>query len=445
MEHLQQLALNLYPNPDPQTGEVWIRTPREHGRLVHGGGMGCVSIAQKAPRSGLWREQAHPVEVAIELLKHYQGQEDTYLSTQRFRGRRRIVHLLSLGSLFADLDYYRIRELVGSHPLAVLEIALFALEKAAMPSPTLVIGSGRGLYLLWLHSPIPRAALPRWTACQRSLWEVLKHLGADRAAIDAARVLRVVGTLHSDTGMVVEPLAPVGQVQDFEDLASEILPLDRADLRDLRVRRALRQGESRPKRLQSPPEGLTFTQATLWEARLSDLQRLREIRWFGDPMPDFRDRWMFLAGVGMSWLAIPAVLRRELFALAHQVGGWTEAHARSKLQSVFRTAHSAARGEKVQWQGIEVDPRYRFKNRTIIELLEISAEEEQEMRTIISDHERRRRDRQRKNPEMTRKEYEDRAAMRREEARRLAAKGLSLREIGKRLGISHEAVRKALR
>jgi DNA-binding NarL/FixJ family response regulator len=92
-----------------------------------------------------------------------------------------------------------------------------------------------------------------------------------------------------------------------------------------------------------------------------------------------------------------------------------------------------------------VDPRYRFKNRTIIELLEITAEEEQEMRTIISDNERRRRDRQRKNPEMTRKEYEDRAAMRREEARRLAAKGLSLREIGKRLGISHEAVRKALR
>jgi hypothetical protein len=136
VEHLQQLALNLYPNPDPQTGEVWIRTPRDHGRLVHGGGMGCVSIAQKAPRSGLWRERAHPVEVAIELLKHYQGQEDTYLSTQRFRGRRRIVHLLSLGSLFADLDYYRIPELIGSHPLAVLEIALSALQKAAMPEPT---------------------------------------------------------------------------------------------------------------------------------------------------------------------------------------------------------------------------------------------------------------------------------------------------------------------
>ncbi len=211
MEDPHQLALDLYPNPDPETGEVWVRTPREHGRLVHGGGMGTVAIAQKAP-GGLWRERSHPVEVAIELLRHYVGQEDVYLSTQRFRGRRRIAHLLSLGSLYADLDCYRVPELAGVHPFLVLEMALSALEKAAMPGPTLAIGSGRGLYLLWLHGPIPRAALPRWGACQREIWEVLKPLGADRAAIDAARVLRVVGTRHREAGVLVEALAPVGDV-----------------------------------------------------------------------------------------------------------------------------------------------------------------------------------------------------------------------------------------
>jgi hypothetical protein len=195
--------------------------------------MGCVAIAQKIPKSGFWRERSHPVEVAIELLRHYVDQEDVYLSTQRFRGRRRIAHLLSLGSLHMDLDYYRMPELIEAHPLMVLEIALVALEKAAMPKPTLAIGSGRGLYLLWLHGPIPRAALPRWMACQKALWEVLKPFGADRAAIDAARVLRVVGTIHSEAGVVVETLAPVGKVMGFEDLAKQILPLDRAELRDL--------------------------------------------------------------------------------------------------------------------------------------------------------------------------------------------------------------------
>jgi hypothetical protein len=61
------------------------------------------------------------------------------------------------------------------------------IDGAAKTEPTLAIGSGRGLYLLWLHQPIPRAALPRWTACQKVLWEVLKRLGANRAMIGGDR------------------------------------------------------------------------------------------------------------------------------------------------------------------------------------------------------------------------------------------------------------------
>jgi hypothetical protein len=57
------------------------------------------------------------------------------------------------------------------------------IDGAAKTEPTLAIGSGRGLYLIWLYRYIPRAALPRWTACQKVLWEVLKRLRADRAAI----------------------------------------------------------------------------------------------------------------------------------------------------------------------------------------------------------------------------------------------------------------------
>jgi hypothetical protein len=87
------------------------------------------------------------------------------------------------------------------------------------------------------------------------LWEVLKRLGTDRAAIDAARVLRVVGTFHSETGVVVEALVPVGEVRGFEELAMEILPLDRAELRYLRVQRALRDVRKPSERLQAPPQG----------------------------------------------------------------------------------------------------------------------------------------------------------------------------------------------
>jgi hypothetical protein len=120
------------------------------------------------------------------------------------------------------------------------------------------------------------------------------------------------------------------------------------------------------------------------------------------------------------------------------------------LQSVFRTAHEAAKGKKVQYSGFEVDPRYRFKNQTIIELLEITAEEEREMRTIVSDDERRRRDRQEKKERrqeagaMDREEYEGRARDRRSEARRMASEGVHSDEIAKTLGVSIHSVRSYL-
>ena len=435
-----QPALDLYP--DPETGKLWIRGPRHHGAAVHAGGLGTVAIAHTTPK-GSWRERSYPVEVALQLLNHHRGQPDVYLSTQRFRGRRRIAQLLSMGALYADLDYYRIPELAGADPRRVLELALTALASASMPEPTLAISSGRGLYLLWLHSPVPRAALPRWTACQRELWEVLKPLGADRAALDAARVLRVVGTVHGRAGAMVEAITPAGEARPFEELAGGILPLQRAELSDIRVQRALRASRRASESHQAPPEG--FTASTLWEARLSDLQRLKELRWFGEPMPDFRDRWMFVAGVGMSWLAVPAVLQRELFALAREVGGWTEGRTRSKLQAVFRTSREAAAGKRVEWAGVDWDPRYRLKSQTIIEWLEITPEEEREMRTVVSEEERRRRDRERKGYEMTRREYETRAAKRRAQARRMAAEGLRSGQIAERLGISKRAVQMALK
>jgi hypothetical protein len=163
--------------------------------------------------------------------------------------------LLSLGALFADLDFYQVPELKHADARYVLQLALSTLEGASLSEPTLAITSGQGLYLLWLHSPIPRGALPRWTACQRQLWKVLSPLGADRQALDAARVLRVIGTRHRQAQLPVEALTPVGEIRNFETLAKEILPVERSKLYDLRVQRALRSTTKDTECQVRPPEG----------------------------------------------------------------------------------------------------------------------------------------------------------------------------------------------
>jgi hypothetical protein len=423
-------------------GERWVTDPRCHTAQFHLGGRGTVALAHR--HAGRWLERTYPVEAAVAAANAYRGRADVYLSTQRFRGRRRLAKLLSLSSLYTDLDYYRVPELAGLHPYAVMEAALTLLEGRGIPPPTLAISSGRGLYLVWQHEHVKRSALPRWRAAQSEITRTLLPYGADPQATDAARVLRVVGTTNEERE--VYSLLPVGEVYEFNKLADQVLPMTQAEIHDLRVQRALRansRASRKPERSQQvPPQG--FTAATLWEARLTDLQKIRELRFMDAQMTDYRHRWLFVAGVGMSWLASsPQAMRRELFELAREAGSWSEDHAAGKLSSVVHRTKRAFAGERIEWRGEMLDPRYRLTNQRIIEWLEIDASEESCMRTLISPDERRRRDR--KDPEMTRERYEGRALERREEARRMVAEGLSQRQIAKRLGITQSAVSRTLR
>ncbi len=113
-------------------------------------------------------------------------------------------------------------------------------------------------------------------------------------------------------------------------------------------------------------------------------------------MDDFRDRWLFVAGVAMSWITDPPepeFFERELVGLAEGVGGWEKSFSRSKLQDVLDRVRRAARGETVVWEGSEWDPRYVFKTETILseKWLDITPEEQRHMYNLIGEDEKRRR------------------------------------------------------
>jgi hypothetical protein len=141
-------------------------------------------------------------------------------------------------------------------PWAVRDAAIRVLQDEGLPAPGLSIATGRGVALLWRHVPVPRAALPRWQACQQRLWEVLRPFGADRLALDPARVLRLIGTRNSKTGTLVEALSQLSEAWDFEVLAGELLPLSRGELaqvRSLNAARAARPGRRSPS-ADAPPQ-----------------------------------------------------------------------------------------------------------------------------------------------------------------------------------------------
>lgn len=431
--------------PSNDNSKAWA--PEYHASLLHSGGRGRVAVAQRI--DGKWRETTVPVSDLADFVRDIPRDCDSYLSQNRFWGRRAIARLAQLDALFADLDYYR-TGYADRSPGSVVVLALQILEDNNMPLPTFATVTGRGVALVWLHSPVPFKALSRWRACQKEIHRVLKPLGADPMAMDAARVLRLVGTRNSRSGTVVEAIDVAGEQWDFEDLAAEILPLDRGKVKSLREAR-----ERRARRRQARTGAARFFNAeTLWAARYEELQRLRLYR-YGGPLPQGeRDHWLFIASIALSWLAPVERMQREMLQLCQDAAGWSESEARARMSAVVKRAQAAAQGQRLAYGGTEVDPRYRLTSRTIVEWLNISPAEIRDcgFRALVDEDTRREhrteneRQRRRRSGAISRQDFEARAAKRAQEAARLKASGLTWSEVAEKMQLSSpEAARKLAR
>ena len=170
--------------------------------------------------------------------------------------------------------------------------------------------------------------------------------------------------------------------------------------------------------------------------------------------PGGRNEWMYIAGVSLSYLVQPEALEKKMIELGRKYAGWSAAETRSCISTVLSKARSAADGEALEWKGQQRGSRYWLTNEEIIRRLKITPDEERHLKTIISKNTKKQRDRERKEKQRRsegvapREEYlaECRESRRhnRHLATELKAQGMSLREIGCELGISHMQVKRLL-
>lgn len=430
-------------------------SPLAHARFLHEAGQGNVTVARKTSLEPPddWEQRSYSAEKLYEVLPSYTDLSDVYISQNRFYGPRRIDRLAELSALFTDLDYYNVPDLSEMRPLGALELAFDNLQQAKIPPPSLAIATGRGIALVWRHEPVPGYVLPKWNRCQKEIYEALEDLGADPSAVDAARVLRLVGTHNSKTGTLVESIfEDLDYVWPFGDLADEILPLTREEYEERRAELGPRGERTAPEREVNPSEG--FTSFTLHQARLDDLKRLLELRGLKQLPSGQRDFWMFCAAVSLGYLVEPQAFERKVIELGRDYAGWSEAETRSRMHTVLSKRRAAADGETAEWLGQKRDPRYRSTNKRIIATLKITPEEEVHLKTLISEETKRERERQRKERKrrsqgaQPRDEYlairRERRQHTRHEARKLSGEGKSLREIGRALDVSPTQVRRLL-
>lgn len=434
---------------------------------------GFFTIASKTEGPRPWTERSYRLDHLPKILRSVGPRPDTYISQSEFSTpNRRIANLARVGLLWVDLDTYNIPGLAGVRVENIAQQLLEACDDRQLPPPSVIIDSGMGLYAKWfLTHPIPARALSRWQLVQNTLCARLLDFGADVNARDASRVLRIVDSVHSASGrrvaVIWENTTPThgGELLNgvvgysFDMLANDLLPLTREQLAELRAKRDI-ENEAKIARRTATGHNLTLVKNTkglrpfipsqlAWD-RYTDIAKLAEIRrWDAGAPVGQRDMPIFLSAALMAQAVVVPHLSLEVLAIAKKFApSWSYAEIQSCVSSVVARAIAASKGEKLEYKGRQVDPRYIFKNDTLLTLLEITPEEELQMTTIISKSEARRRDAARSQRAreragaVSRLEYEAEGIARRQKAKALRETGSSWAEVGIALGgISANAAR----
>jgi hypothetical protein len=307
--------------------------------------------------------------------------EHWFISQSEFsRPDRQKVHLWSLGGCWVDIDLKS-----PSHDSKTLDYwrsaVLFHCESLGIPEPTVIVWSGHGLHVKWAFgAPLPAAALPRWNAVQRHLHAKMQSAGlpSDPKALDASRILRIVGTFNS--GVPVQVLH-VGKEHDFELFCDCVLPYSREDVRQFRESDRLwqearatwaRWDENRRAAAQflrretsfSPLEYAAREAAeTLHHDRLQALRRIAQAR--GGIQPGQRNEWAWIVANSAAYgLGDPRNLYNEVATLMREIApSFTASEARSSASSVYARLREGK------------DKLYRLKTATILQKLKISEDE----------------------------------------------------------------------
>jgi hypothetical protein len=362
----------------------------QHFKRHHQGADGFITIAKK--ENGLYKQRHYTEEEASKKLSEEIG-EDIYFSQQTFYKPKRIVsNVRQLRALYVDLDFYLLNFSL-SYILMILEQEQFRIK---MPEPNYIIFSGRGIVLIWRIEPVPYQALPLWQVLQQYLYEQVKEYGADRKALDAARVFRIAGSINSKNGQPVEVQYRHDYMYTLRQIQQEYLP-------ELNPNQQKKKG--RPKKIVQ-----LHNIYRLHITRLGDLRKLVELRHYD--VKGYRETLCFLYRYwSCCILHDPDEALQEMLdfnaSLLDPLPEREVIRATQSAEKAWEARTDKKANEEAKKLGYP-GAGYNLKNTKLIQWLDITPEEQQQLETIIDRREKQRRDtlvKREKRGSVSRQEY----------------------------------------
>ncbi|MGL5822101.1 MAG: helix-turn-helix domain-containing protein [Sarcina sp.] len=371
-----------------------------------------------------------------DALEEYTGKKDTFISVNTsYNGRRLASNTRQFRALYIDLDHKEF----GFNDLVYRTWDLVNENK--IPEPTMVVASGRGAHIYWRIEHAPYQAIATWQELEDYLCYQLKHLGADKKATDAARVLRLPDTLNSRNNAECKVMIVNEDITySMYELREKYLKWKPKVFKEIKIK----ENKKEFKVLQF------FTSYTLHMARMQDLETLCKIRKYR--VTGYRN---IILHCYAYWIGVTTRDSDNLKEAVNELNNkFTQPMKQTEVDAILRCVPKAIdkflayeqglrSGEvKRVSKGMRDKGGYWYKNETLIERLDITIAEQKQLKTIIGrevKYDRRRakdneskRAKRRNEDGLTKKQLEMREL--KVKVLELKEQGMSLRKIAKEVG-----------
>lgn len=363
---------------------------------------GYIQVVQKINDKMIMLENFKSENIK-QIKKYMNGKNiDIYFTVNTsFNGRRGAKNLKNLRAFYLDFDFHEKlseEELINKINYIIAEVWMAAYWGKA-PKPTRVILSGRGVQIYWDIEPSSYGAIASWQEFEDYLYNQFKDLGADRQATDCSRLMRLWGTINSKSNSKCElMILEKENIYSLYELREKYLNWSE------RHKRSYFKKENNNKKISNKKINL-FNSYTLHLARAEDIVKLVKMR-----KGNVRGYRNFIIHCYAYWEGIyirdNEVLKDKVYKLNEN---FTEPLNNSEIDKVLRCIPKAiskfleyeqglrnGQAKRVS-KGMRDKGGYWYKNTTLIERLNITEEEQNDLKTIIGINEKYKRNNKRRN------------------------------------------------
>lgn len=379
------------------------------------------------------------VESIDSNLDIYVTPNTTYLPVRQAKNIRQFR------ALFIDLDICEL----GYGKAETVYMVWDLVNDGKIPKPTMVVDSGRGVHLYWRIEHAPFGAWYTWQELEDYLYYNLRSLGADKKATDSVRILRVPTTVNSKNDCECKVI----YIDD--DLTYSMYKLREEYLNYKPSSQQLEIFDTKPEKSKKIISNKFFNSYSLHLNRALDVEDLCRFRKY-----DMKGCRNAVLHCYAYWTGITLRDDEDLASAVHSLNNaFLEPLKRSEVEAIIRCVPKAIDKFIEYEQGIRSGERkrvtkgmrdkggYWYKNETLIDLFQISREEEKKLklRTIISTEEKydrnnnRRREKRRNENGLTSREQSKEDLI--SKVKELKSQGLKQKEVAEKLNKSLRTIK----